>query len=78
MIAVTMLCHRKIVRASGLDWTILRPPRLTDKPLSGRYRTRRDLNMHRNFTVSRADVAHLILDACADSNTYDAALYIAS
>ena len=51
---------------------------VTDKPLSGRYRTRRDLNMHRNFTVSRADVAHLILDACADSNTYDAALYIAS
>ena len=68
----------KVVRASGLDWTIVRPPRLTDKPLSGRYRTRRDLNMHRNFTVSRADVAHLILDACADSNTYDAALYIAS
>jgi hypothetical protein len=28
----------KIVFASGLDWTIVRPPRLTDGPHSGRYR----------------------------------------
>jgi putative NADH-flavin reductase len=68
----------KIVRGSGLDWTIVRPPRLTDKPLTGHYRTRRDLNLHRNFTVSRADLAHLILAACADRDTYDAAIYIAS
>jgi putative NADH-flavin reductase len=68
----------KVVRASGLDWTIVRPPRLTDKPLTGRYRTRRDINMHRNFAVSRADVAHLILEACADPGSYDAAIYIAS
>jgi putative NADH-flavin reductase len=68
----------KVVRASGLDWTIVRPPRLTDKPLTGRYRTRRDINMHRNFAVSRADVAHLLLAACADPRSYDAAIYIAS
>jgi putative NADH-flavin reductase len=68
----------KIVRVSGLDWTIVRPPRLTDKPLTGRYQTQRDLNLRGNFTVSRADVAHLILAACADRETYDAAIYIAS
>jgi putative NADH-flavin reductase len=68
----------KVVRASGLDWTIVRPPRLTDKPLTGNYRTRRDINMHRNFAVSRADVAHLLLAACADPRSYDAAIYIAS
>ncbi|WP_035699811.1 NAD(P)-dependent oxidoreductase, partial [Glycomyces tenuis] len=28
-----------VVRDSGLDWTIVRPPRLTDKPAAGRYRT---------------------------------------
>jgi uncharacterized protein YbjT (DUF2867 family) len=27
------------LRGSGLDWTILRPPQLTGKPLTGRYRT---------------------------------------
>ena len=28
-----------ILRASGLDWTVIRPPQLTDKPPSGTYRT---------------------------------------
>jgi putative NADH-flavin reductase len=67
-----------IVRTSGLDWTILRPSRLTDKPLTGHYRTRRDLNLRRNFTVSRADVAHLILAVSGDADTYGHAIYIAS
>jgi putative NADH-flavin reductase len=68
----------EIVRASGLDWTIVRPSRLTDKPLTGHYRTRRDLNLRRNFTVSRADVAHLILAVSGDSDTYGHAICIAS
>ena len=67
----------EIVRDSGLDWTIVRPSRLTDKPLTGRYRTRRDLNVHRNFTVSRADVAHLILAVSEDHDSYGHAIYIA-
>ncbi len=66
----------EVVRASGLDWTIVRPSRLTDKPLTGHYRTRRDLNLRRNFTVSRADVAHLILAVSGDSDTYGAAIHI--
>ncbi len=66
----------KIVRASGLDWTILRPSRLTDKPLTGHYRTRRELNLRRNFTVSRADLAHLILAVSGDRDTYGATIHI--
>jgi putative NADH-flavin reductase len=66
-----------VVRSSGLDWTILRPPQLTDQPFTGRYRTRRDENMHRNFRVSRADLADLILKVCADNDTRGAAIYIA-
>jgi putative NADH-flavin reductase len=54
-----------VVRASGLDWTISRPPRLTDKPLTGRYRTAVDRNVRGGLTVSRADVAHQML-ACLD------------
>jgi putative NADH-flavin reductase len=50
-----------IVRDSGLDWTIVRPPRLTDKPLTGRYRTAQERNVRRGVTISRADVAHLML-----------------
>jgi len=66
-----------VVRASGLEWTIVRPPRLTDKPFTGRYRTRRDENLHGNFAVSRADLADLILKVCADDDTRGAAIYIA-
>jgi NAD(P)H-binding len=67
-----------VVRASGLDWTIVRRPSLTDKPGTGDYRTRRDLNLRRNLAVSRADVAHLILAVSGDSETYGHAIYIAS
>ncbi len=30
----------EIVQNSGLDWTIVRPPRLTDGPRTGKYRQR--------------------------------------
>jgi putative NADH-flavin reductase len=50
-----------VLRDSGLDWTVLRPPRLTDKPVTGKYRTAQDQNVRRGLVVSRADVAHLML-----------------
>jgi len=51
------------VRDCDLDWTICRPPKLTDKPLTGRYRTALDRNVRGGFAISRADVAHQML-AC--------------
>jgi putative NADH-flavin reductase len=52
-----------VVRASGLDWTTIRPPKLTDGPLTGHYRTAIDRNVRGGFSVSRADVADQML-AC--------------
>jgi putative NADH-flavin reductase len=52
-----------ILRDSGLDWTISRPPKLTDKPLTGTYRTAYGQNIRGGFAISRADVAHSMLDA---------------
>jgi putative NADH-flavin reductase len=54
-----------VVRGSGLDWTISRPPKLTDKPLTGHYRTALGRNVRGGFSVSRADVAHQMLH-CLD------------
>jgi uncharacterized protein YbjT (DUF2867 family) len=51
----------EIVRDSDLDWTISRPPRLTDGPLTGVYRTAYGQNVRGGVTVSRADVAHHML-----------------
>src|SRR5690242_11412994 len=50
-----------VLRDSGLDWTSVRPPRLTDKPLTGRYRVAYGRNLRGGVLVSRADVAHLML-----------------
>lgn len=47
--------------ASGTDWTSVRPPKLTDKPLTGRYRTVVGGNPPRGRTLARADVAHAML-----------------
>lgn len=49
------------LRASGLAWTAVRPPRLTDKPRTGTYRTALGRNLRGGLTISRADVADLML-----------------
>lgn len=54
-----------IVQESDLDWTIVRPPRLTDGPLTERYGIA-DGHLPPGAggaaTISRADVAHFLLD----------------
>jgi putative NADH-flavin reductase len=52
-----------LLRASGLDWTIVRPPQLTNGPLTGTYRTALGQNLRRGVRISRADVAHEMLAA---------------
>jgi putative NADH-flavin reductase len=66
-----------IVRDSGLDWTIVRPPRLTDKPLTGTYRTAFGQNLRRGLFISRADVAHLMLHVLEQPETAKQAIGIA-
>ena len=55
----------QIVKASLLDWTIVRPPRLTNGPRTERYGVADDRLPHGAggaSTISRADVAHFMLD----------------
>jgi putative NADH-flavin reductase len=52
----------EVVRESGLDWTIVRPPRLLGKPGTGRYRLGFERNVGRAVTIPRADVATAILE----------------
>jgi len=66
-----------LLRASALDWTVVRPPRLTDGPLTGRYRTAYGRNLRRGVRVSRADVAHLMLATLADPASVGQAVGIA-
>ena len=50
-----------VLRESGLDWTVVRPPRLSDAALTGRYRTAIGQNLAGGMIISRADAAHLML-----------------
>jgi putative NADH-flavin reductase len=52
-----------VLRNSDLDWTVFRPPRLTDKPVTGKYRTALGQNLRGGFLISRADVAHAMLSS---------------
>lgn len=51
-----------IVRASNLDWAIVRPPKLHDGEALGRYKSRTDGNVRWAYRISRADLAAAILD----------------
>jgi len=63
---------------SGLDWTAVRPPRLTNGPETGAYRTASGRNLRRGLTVSRADVAHLMLAALGQPETIGQTIGIAN
>ncbi len=51
----------KVVEGSELDWTIVRPPRLTNGPPKERTQTT-ERHAPPGFSISRADLAHAILD----------------
>ncbi|GAA2111511.1 NAD(P)-dependent oxidoreductase [Actinomadura alba] len=67
-----------VLRDSGLDWTVVRPPRLTDKPPTGAYRTAVGQNLRRGLFVSRADVAALMLDVLERPETIEQVIGIAN
>jgi putative NADH-flavin reductase len=53
----------RIVTGSSLDWTIARPPRLTNGPLTGRYSVENERlpDASALASISRADVAQFLL-----------------
>lgn len=65
-----LLKMEALVKASQADWTIIRPPQLTDGPLTGQYRTAINQFLKDALKISRADVAHFML-----ANLFNAATY---
>jgi putative NADH-flavin reductase len=56
------LAMEEIVQASSLDWTIARPPRLTEEDYTS-YRSREGAAPKMGFTLARKAVAAFMLDA---------------
>jgi putative NADH-flavin reductase len=57
-----------VIRASDLDWTLVRASRLVNTPLSGRYRVRPDLPPRGGGKISRPDVAHFMAAVLTDGS----------
>jgi putative NADH-flavin reductase len=54
---------------SNVEWTILRPARMTNGALSGHYRTAIGKHVSGGWRISRADVADAILQVLEDDKT---------
>jgi putative NADH-flavin reductase len=57
-----------MIQESSSDWTIVRPPRLTDSPFTGHYRERIDHLPRFGFKISRADVADYFIKSLTNQS----------
>lgn len=57
--------HVELVRQSGLDWTVVRVPVLSDGPRTGKYRVGM-VGTDSGARIARADVADFMLKAVSD------------
>jgi putative NADH-flavin reductase len=58
--------QERLIKESGLDWTIVRPGVLTSGPRTGRYEVLAEARQWRNGIISRADVAAFLVRQIED------------
>lgn len=73
---VDLRAMEQLVKESGADWTIIRPPRLVNKPVTGHYRVAINSFLKNCLTISRAEVAHFIVHNIANEATYKTTIEI--
>ncbi|MFW5416178.1 NAD(P)H-binding protein [Nocardiopsis sp. CNT-189] len=67
----------EVLAGSGLDWTVLRPPMLLDRPRTGRYRMSDGANVRGGLRIGRADVADAALAVLTDPARFRTAVGVA-
>lgn len=65
-----------LLASSDVKWTLVRPPRLTDKPGTGRWRT--SLEQSPGAQLSREDLAAFVLEVVADDATIGKAPFVSA
>lgn len=63
--------------SGDMDWTVVRPPMLTDGPATGRYRTAVNRHLPRARKISRADLAAEMLRLLDDPHALRATVAVA-
>lgn len=71
-----MLEMERALADSGLDWTAIRPPRLSEKDRTGEYRTSVGDPISGSSGISRADLADYIVTHLGDADTYGKLVWI--
>lgn len=69
-VVVDASAMERIFRESELDWTIVRPPQLTEKPYTGKYRVQTGHLPHFGFNIARADVADLLIKTIENRTSF--------
>jgi putative NADH-flavin reductase len=67
----------QLLRRSAVDWTVVRPPRLTNGPATGRYRRAVNHHLPHGRTISRADLAAEMLRLLDDPHAVRATVGVA-
>ncbi|MEU6408664.1 NAD(P)H-binding protein [Microbispora sp. NPDC046933] len=65
------------IRTRDLDWTVVQPPRLTNGPARGAYRTAVGDGVRGGVLISREDLAGYLLKALEDSGTVHSVISVA-
>jgi uncharacterized protein YbjT (DUF2867 family) len=70
--------QERVVMGSGLDWTIVKPPRLTDGPATGHVRAGPALGIGLSSRISRTDLAAYLLDEVTSSQHLQKRVYVSA
>ncbi|MDH6118291.1 uncharacterized protein YbjT (DUF2867 family) [Kitasatospora sp. GAS204A] len=68
----------RVLAESGIEWTVIRPPRLLDRPHTGSYRQVVEGNVPNGRSIGRADVADALLTCLDDPATVRHAVGVSS
>ena len=71
-----LLKMEAVIKSSNISWTIIRPPQLTNQAVTGTYRIAINTFLKNCLKISRADVAHFIINNVANRDTYQATVEI--
>ena len=75
-VAADRVRQEKLVRESGLEWTLVKPSRLTDGRARGRVAAAVDLPIGLLSKVSRADLASFLVGECVAPRYLKQAVYV--
>ncbi len=68
--------QERLVKTSGLDWTLVKPPRLTENPATGRCTSGPEVRVGLLSRLSREDLARFILDEIESARNVGRAVVI--